>query len=153
MFWCFRALQTSVLWSLIASQPPLCGENEVEVDHSGLSKAQSYRSRSGALTPSRFLMDFRRHRQTHSWAPNKLITAPQICGSPIDPRTHPHNPHTFLYLWQAATAWETPFSVVQTVENMICHYNSSFSTKSAIAFPFVLRISCIFVYFYLSPGA
>lgn len=97
MFWCFRALQASVLWSLIASQPLLCGENEVEVDHSGLSKAHSHRSQSGALTPTRFLMDFRRPRQTHSWAPNKLIRAPQICGSP-DRRTAPHDPaspHTF----------------------------------------------------------
>lgn len=39
--------------------------------------------------PSRSLMDFRRHRQTHSWAPNKLIRAPQICSSPFEKATHP----------------------------------------------------------------
>lgn len=89
MFWCFRALKASVLWSLIASRPPLCGENEVEVGDSGLSKARSHRSQSEALTPSRYLMDFRRLRQTHSWAPNKLIRAPQICAPHISQRTHP----------------------------------------------------------------
>lgn len=148
MFWCFRALQASVLWSLIASQPPLCGENEVEVGHSGLSKAQSHCSQSGALTPSRFLMDFRRHRQTHSWAPNKLIRAPQICSSPIDPRTHPHNPASrtlFLYLWQAVIGWKTVSSAIlctsEQQQKKIYSYIIWFSIKS-ICFPTFVYFMC-----------
>lgn len=46
-----------------------------------------------------------------------------------------------------------PFSVLQTdVENMIYSYISSFSIKSTISFPFVLRISCVFVFFQNSRG-
>lgn len=148
MFWCSRALQASLLWCLIASQSLLCGENEVEVGHSGLSEAQSHRSRSGVLTPSRFLMDFRRQRQTHSWAPNKLIRVPQICGSHISPRMHhPNNhasPYSFSVPWHVVTARETKSTATlctsQQCKNMIYCHISSFSIKASVFFSRVLSI-------------
>lgn len=48
-----------------------------------LSKAQSHRSPSEALTPSRFLMDFRHHGQTHSWNPNRLISGLRFLSPPL----------------------------------------------------------------------
>lgn len=142
MFWCSRALQASLLWCLIASQSLLCGENEVEVGHSGLSEAQSHRSRSGVLTPSRFLMDFRRQRQTHSWAPNKLIRVPQICGSHIGPRMHPPKqsclPYSISVPWHVVTARETKSTAIlctsQQCKNMIYCHISSFSIKASVFF-------------------
>lgn len=143
------ALWATVLWSLIALQPPLCGENEVVAGHSGLSKAQSHCSRSGALTPSRFLMDFRRHRQTHSWTPNKLIRAPQICGSPIDPRTHPHIPtsHTLFVLVTSSHClrnWD-PLQLLLLLNNIKTVLNLLNFNKKKINYCAFLSISSLFL--------
>lgn len=108
VLWCWGALWASVLWSQIASQPSLGGENEVEVGNSGLSKAWSHHSQSGNLTPSRYLMDFRRLRQTHSWAPNKLIRAP------------PHSPHT--HTDSAGIHFFCTITACQTLNWVYCHF-------------------------------
>lgn len=74
--------------------------------------------------PSRFLMDFRRHRQTHSWIPNKLIRGPQICGSTISPPTQLCLLHFFfLSLRQAVTIWETdPAGILSSWDKCMKYY-------------------------------
>lgn len=107
VLWCWGALWTPVLRSLIASQPSQGGENEVEVGNSGLSKAWSHHSQSEILTPSRYLMDFRRLRQTHSWAPNKLIRTPYTI------RTHTDS--AGIHFFCTITACQTP-------NRVYCHF-------------------------------